>query len=76
MANKLRNEVISDDQNHEAKREVNLNEESQKMQVSPKAGETCGDEMKQLVSNIKGFISEVDELVHSHKHEHRICCLR
>lgn len=72
LATNLGNDVIFDDQKHEAEREENVDE----VQGSPKARESCGDEMKQLISNIKGFMSEVDELVFGHKYEHRICCLR
>lgn len=72
LATNLGNDVIFDDQKHEAEREENVDE----VQGSPRANESCRDGMKQLMSNIKGFISEVDELVYSQKHEHRICCLR
>lgn len=72
LAKNLENDVIFVDQEHEAKREESVDE----VQGSPKAIESCSDEMKQLMANIKVFMSEVDELVYGHKNEHRICCLR
>ncbi|KAL1833213.1 hypothetical protein ACET3Z_002864 [Daucus carota] len=74
LASNSGNNVIFGDQKHDAERGKNVDKESEKMQGSPEARESPSEDMKELMSNIRNLMTEIDDLILTLRYGSRPFC--